>query len=194
MNHSKLRSLLTSLALCVISLTTISCGLSVTGKQSGSITPLGVPPTPDPISKATFIKDLEKEAARTLTEMGVKNITVSCPPNITAADVGKIFDCQVSSEQGKFLYEVNYKAPQDIGFKGKRIALIATVESLIQNSIKEKSNVDVTVNCGAHDVIWIYQKVGDTRECSITGVNAKATAVIKTTTEYGGVTVEIKDN
>lgn len=191
-NPSKLRFLLSALILFTISVITISCGNSTDSvTKVSSNTPSATP------TESTFIKNIEQDSVDYLTKAGVKNITVSCPQNITAADVGKTFDCQVSSEQGKFRSEVIYKSPQDIKFKSKGLVVLSKIESQIQKLIKEKNNIEATINCDSAKVgISVYQKVGDTLECSVSAPSGeKGTAIVTFMDEYGNVIdMNVKNN
>lgn len=191
-NPSKLRFLLSTLILFTMSATIISCGDSTDTVTSSSSNP----PSPTP-TESTFIKNIEQKLVDFLTKVGVKNSTVSCPQNITVADVGKTFDCQVSSKQGKFRSEVTYKSPQDIQFQTKGLVILSKLESPIQKLIKEKNNIEATANCDSAKVgVSVFQKVGDTVECSVTAPSGeKGTAIVTFTDEYAdGFDVNVKNN
>lgn len=76
------------------------------------------------------------------------------------------------------------------------MVVLSKIESQIQKLIKEKNNVEVTANCDSAKVgISVYQKVGDTLECSVSVPGReKGTAIVTFMDEYGdniNVNVEV---
>lgn len=134
------------------------------------------------------------QAEETLREFYTKQIgvpieSVKCPNNVSFK-TGSTFECQATAQGVKFGIEVKIKNDQG-GFttSSKGLLSLAKLETLLQQTIKEKAKVDVTADCGGKIRV---AKPGESFTCDIKndkGQVRKATITVKD--EKGNISIKI---
>jgi hypothetical protein len=122
-------------------------------------------------------------------ETGVPITSVSCPDNANL-NMGSTFECQAKAQEIQFGIQVKIKNNEgyfDSSTKG--LLILTKIEDLLKKMVKEKANIDVTVDCGGK---LRAAKPGDSFTCQVKdtkGQSKEATVTVKD--DQGNINVKL---
>lgn len=124
-----------------------------------------VSPNLSEMTQATKLKKAETTLKSIYTnQVGLPLESVTCPADANF-DTESTFDCQAKAQGVTFWIQVESKAGDfDSKIKGQLINL-SKVEALIETTFKEKSNLEVSADCGSKRRV---AQVGDVFTCKVT--------------------------
>ncbi len=145
--------------------------------------PVALPPSspsPKASSSPTLTRKVETQLESLLSDaLEVSPLEVICP-EIETVKVGDRIECRGTAAAQTFPIEVGFTSEAGaFTWKTKDLLILSKLEKFIQATVKERSEVDVTADCG--DKIRIA-KLGDTFECKVSdaqGRSRSAKVVVK---------------
>lgn len=164
-----------------------SPSLSPTAESAQASPQVSVSPMTE-ANKSEVTTAIEKALTSNLSkQLGVPVKSVTCPSQEKLA-AGLSFDCNAEIAEGTFPVNVTMKDTQGrFSLKTRQLVLLARVESLLQDAIKQQNKLDVKANCGDGKVKF-FQKVGETFTCKLTNPSGKmGSATVTITSEEGNV-------
>ncbi len=158
-----------------------------------SVSPAASPPSsPSPIASGapTPTRKVETQLESLLSNaLEVSPLEVICP-EIETVKVGDRIECRGTAAAQTFPIEVEFTSKAGaFTWKTKNLLILSKLEKFIQVTVKERSEVNVTADCG--DKIRIA-KLGDTFECKVSdaqGRSRSAKVVVKDTQGQVDVTL-----
>jgi len=128
-----------------------------------SVSPSPTVTTPNP--KPELTQSVERRLTTLLTEtLTVEPTSIQCPDK-EKAQPGDRTQCQVSVAAQTFPVEIEFtNSSGAFKWQTKDLIILSKLETFIQNTVKERSEVNVTVNCGG--AIRVTQ-AGETFECGM---------------------------
>ncbi|MGC1396325.1 MAG: DUF4333 domain-containing protein [Coleofasciculaceae cyanobacterium] len=171
---------------------------AVSSTQSTSNTPgFLITPTPPassankPNKRLNDIKQVETGLQRLYSQQtGVSIESIKCPENAQLT-TGSTFECQAKAQGVNFGIQVKMENDQGkLDSMTNGLLILTKIEQLLQQSIKERANIEVTADCGSPKIRPL--KAGDVFTCEVKdpkGQARKATVTVKD--EQGNVSVKI---
>jgi len=138
--------------------------------------------TPNP--KPELTQSVERQLSSLLTDaLTVKPTSIQCPDK-EKAQPGDRTQCQVSVDAQTFPVEIEFTSSAGaFKWQTKDLLILSKLETFIQNKVKERSEVNVTVNCGG--AIRVTQ-AGETFECGVSDPQGKSRPVKVTVKDSQG--------
>ncbi len=123
-------------------------------------------------------------------QTGVPIESVKCPENANLK-AGGTFECQAAAQGINFGIQVKMENAQGkFDTKTSGLLILTKIEELLKKSIKEKANVEVTVDCGSQKLRAL--KSGDTFTCQVKDTKGQSkTATITVKDEKGNISVKL---
>lgn len=123
-------------------------------------------------------------------QTGVPLESVKCPENANLK-TGGTFECQAKAQGVNFGIQVKMENDQGkFDTKTSGLLILTKIEELLKKSIKEKANVEVTVDCGSQKLRAL--KSGDTFTCQVKDTKGQSkTATITVKDEKGNISVKL---
>lgn len=166
--------------------------------QSTSNTPgFLITPTPPassankPNKRLNDIKQVETGLQRLYSQQtGVSIESIKCPENAQLT-TGSTFECQAKAQGINFGIQVKMENDQGkLDTMTNGLLILTKIEQLLQKSIKERANIEVTADCGNPKIRPL--KAGEVFTCEVKdqqGQAKKATVTVKD--EKGNISVKI---
>jgi hypothetical protein len=146
---------------------------------ASSPSPLVATPTPTPTpgkspetSTPEFISETEKKMQELMTQtMDLAVASVNCPGREQAI-VGDRFDCEAKAADQTFTVAVEITdTTGNFTWKTRGLVLLSKLEDSIRTSVKQKSGVEVTPDCGGRIRL---AKSGDKFECKVSDAQGQS--------------------
>lgn len=149
------------------------------------------PPASSANSRIDDIKKVETGLQKLYSEQtGVPIESLKCPENAQLTK-GSTFECQAKAQGINFGIQVRMENDQGkLDSTTNGLLVLTKIEQLLQKSIKERANIEVTADCGSPKIRAL--KAGDVFTCEVKdqkGQAKKATVTVKD--EKGNISVKI---
>lgn len=147
-------------------------------------------PTTSSATQSTNVKKAEEALKRLYTEKaGVPIDSVTCPENAELKPGGS-FECQATAQNVKFAIQVKMETKEgQFDSKTKGLLLLSKIEDLLQKTVKEKANLDVTADCGGK---IRAAKTGDSFTCKVKNKEGQTRdATVTVNDEQGNINVKL---
>lgn len=149
------------------------------------------PPASRANNSSDNIKKVEAGLQKIYSEQtGVPIDSVKCPENANLK-AGGTFECQATAQGINFGIQIKMENDQGkFDTKPNGLLVLTKIEDLLKKSIKEKTNIEVTVDCGSKKLRAL--KAGDTFTCQVKDTKGQSkTATISVKDEQGNISVKL---
>lgn len=151
-----------------------------------------IPPTASNTNNSSDnIKKVETALKRLYSQQtGVAIESVKCPENANLK-AGGAFECQATAQGINFGIQIKMENDQGkFDSKTSGLLILTKIEDLLRKSIKEKANIEVTVDCGSQKLRPL--KSGDAFTCEVKDQKGQSrTATITVKDEQGNISVKL---
>lgn len=168
---------------------------AVSSTPTALITPAVLIPPPASGANTTNSSDNIKKVETALQglysqQTGVAIESVKCPEN-SNLKAGGAFECQATAQGVNFGIQIKMENDQGkFDTKTSGLLILTKIEELLKKSIKEKANIEVTVDCGSQKLRTL--KAGDAFTCQVKDTKGQAkTATITVKDEQGNISVKL---